>query len=288
MEAEAVKNWLIGVVGAGQMGCGIAECAAQNGFRVINVDLFPQALEGARARVQKDMEKLVSKGRKTRQEADDVIGRITYGETLESLSACDAVIEAVPEKLDLKKEMFRQLDETVKPEALLASNTSAIAISALSAAMKDPSRCVGMHFFCPAPVMKLVEIVSGCATSPAAEEKAAALAKALGKTPARAPETPGFLVNRMLVPMQNEAAFLVMEGADPADVDNAMKLGANHPMGPLELTDFVGVDVMYNTMLTLYENYHDSKYRPCPLLANMVAAGRLGRKSGRGFYEYAK
>ena len=276
----------IGVVGAGMMGCGIAETAAQAGFTVINVDTFSSALENAQKCVQKDMEKLVAKGKRIRGEADAVIARIAYGTDMRMLADCDAVIEAVPENLELKASIFAQLDAIVKPEAFLASNTSAIAISALSAKMTNPARCVGMHFFCPAPVMKLVEIVDGLYTAPETTGRAVELAKALGKTPAKAPEMPGFLVNRMLVPMQNEATFLVMEGADPKDVDTAMKLGANFPMGPLELTDFVGVDIMYNTMLTLYESFHDSKYRPCPLLANMIAAGRLGRKSGRGFYEY--
>ncbi len=284
----ALENWKIGVVGAGQMGSGIAETAAQHGFRVINTDSFPEALEHARRGVLKDMDRLTAKGKKTREEADRVIARISYGTDLELLSDCDAVIEAIPEKMDLKQDMFETLDAVVKPETLLASNTSAIAISAISAKMKDPSRCVGMHFFCPAPVMKLVEVVSGCSTSNETIKKAIALAQAMGKEAVCAPELPGFLVNRILVPMQNEAAFLVMEGANPEDVDRAMKLAANFPMGPLELTDFVGVDVMYRTMLTLYENFHDSKYRPCPLLANMVAAGRLGRKTGHGFYEYEK
>jgi len=277
---------LVGVVGAGQMGSGIAQVASQAGFSVINIDLSAGMLEKAAASVRAGMDKLIAKGRKTTEEAEGIISRITYGSKMEDLQDCDVVIEAVPENLELKRSIFKELDAIVKKEAFLASNTSALSISAISSAMENPERCVGMHFFFPAPIMKLVEVIKGCATTAEVEARAVALSEALGKTPAIAPELPGFLVNRMLVPMQNEAAYLVMEGADPKDVDNAMKLACNHPMGPLELTDFVGVDIMYNTMVALYEGYKDSKYRPCPLLANMVAAGLLGRKSGKGFYTY--
>ncbi|MCL2865453.1 MAG: 3-hydroxyacyl-CoA dehydrogenase NAD-binding domain-containing protein [Lachnospiraceae bacterium] len=278
----------IGVVGAGAMGGGIAQVVAQAGFIVINTDANEAVLQTAKVAVRKGMDKLIARGRKTEEEAADIISRISYETSMTGLADCDIVIEAVPEKLELKKQIFKELDQIVQKDALLATNTSALSISAISANMKNPERCVGMHFFFPAPIMKLVEIIQGCRTTDDAAKRAAAFARELGKTPAMAPELPGFLVNRMLVPMQNEAAYLVMEGADPIDVDNAMKLACNHPMGPLELTDFVGVDIMYNTMLALYESYRDSKYRPCPLLANMVAAGLLGRKTGKGFYDYNK
>lgn len=277
----------VGVVGAGQMGSGIAQIAAQFGFSVCAVDSFEKALETAKGNVRKSMDKLTVKGKITNEEAQNIIARITYSSDFNALEDCDIVIEAIPEKVDLKQAMFEKLDSIVKPEAILASNTSAIAISEVSAKMRNPARCIGLHFFFPAPIMKLVEVIKGIKTSDAVCEVAIEFVRKIGKTPAIAPELPGFLVNRMLVPMQNEAAYLVMEGARPEDVDNAMKLGANHPMGPLELTDFVGVDIMYNTMLMLYESYHDSKYRPCPLLKNMIAAGKLGRKTGHGFYDYS-
>ena len=205
---------------------------------------------------------------------------------MEDVKGSEIIIEAVPEKMELKKSVFTQLDEVADLEAIIVSNTSGLSISEMAAVTKRPHKVMGVHFFYPAPVMKLVELVRGLATDEETYQKVKEFAVSLKKTAVDAPEYPGFIVNRILVPMQNEAAFMVMEGCKPEDVDAAMKLGANHPMGPLELTDFVGVDVMLATMTGLYEGFHDSKYRPCPLLENMVKAGRLGRKSGQGFYKY--
>lgn len=276
----------VGVIGGGVMGSGIAEVAAKAGFTVINVDTFPAGLENAKKRIAKDTGYLVSKGKISQEEADAIIERITYSENYEAVIDCDVVIEAVPENLDIKSKLFEALDVIVKKEAILVSNTSAIAISAIARNMKNPERCIGMHFFHPAPVMKLVEVIKGCATSQETTDKAISFAGEIGKVAVQAPESPGFIVNRILVPMMNEAAFMVMEGCSPEDVDTAMKLGANHPMGPLELCDYTGVDIMYGTMKGLYEGFKDEKYKPCPLLVDMIAAGKCGRKAGEGFYKY--
>ena len=205
---------------------------------------------------------------------------------MEDVKGADMIIEAVPEKIDLKKSVFEQLDKLADPETLIVSNTSGLSISEIAAATSRPDKVMGVHFFYPAPVMKLVELIRGIATADETYDKVKEFAIEIKKAVVDAPEYPGFIVNRVLVPMQNEAAFMVMEGCTPEDVDNAMKLGCNFPMGPLELTDFVGVDVMLATMTGLYNGFHDSKYRPCPLLETMVKAGHLGRKSGQGFYKY--
>jgi 3-hydroxybutyryl-CoA dehydrogenase len=276
----------VGVIGGGVMGSGIAEVASKAGFNVVNVDTFPLGLENAKKRIAKDTGYLVSKGKITQEEADEIAARITYSDNYEAVSDCDVVIEAVPEKLNIKRDLFEALDAIVKKDAILVTNTSAIAISAIASNMENPQRCIGMHFFHPAPVMKLVEVIKGSATSQETEEKAMAFAKEIGKEAVTAPETPGFIVNRILVPMMNEAAYMVMEGSSPEDVDKAMKLGANHPMGPLELIDYTGVDIMYGTMKGLYEGFQDEKYKPCPLLEKMIAEGKCGRKTGEGFYKY--
>ena len=276
----------IAVIGAGLMGSGITQQCAQAGFSTVNIDAFAAAQEKAKATLGALFGRKVAKGRLTTEEADAILSRISYSTDYAAAGEADIVIEAVPEKIDLKKAVFKQLDAVCKAEALLLSNTSGLSISEIGSVTKRPQQVMGTHFFYPAPVMKLVELIRGLATSDEVYTQAKAFMHSLGKTTVDAPEYPGFIVNRILVPMQNEAAYMVMEGCSPEDVDTAMKLGTNMPMGPCELTDFVGIDVMLATMTGLYEGFHDSKYRPCPLLERMVKAGRLGRKSGQGFYTY--
>ena len=276
----------IAVIGAGLMGSGIAQTGAQAGYEVKNIDVFEPAIEKAKANIEKIFVKKIAKGKITEAEKAEVLGRLTYSSNMEDVKGADLIIEAVPEKIDLKKSVFEQLDKLADPETLIVSNTSGLSISEIAAATSRPDKVMGVHFFYPAPVMKLVELIRGIATADETYHKVKEFAIEIKKAVVDAPEYPGFIVNRVLVPMQNEAAFMVMEGCTPEDVDNAMKLGCNFPMGPLELTDFVGVDVMLATMTGLYNGFHDSKYRPCPLLETMVKAGHLGRKSGQGFYKY--
>lgn len=277
---------MIAVIGSGLMGTGIAQTCAQAGFPVVNIDISETALKKGEDAVRKLFEKKIQTGKLSVEEAGAVTDRITYSSSFEEVSGASVVIEAVPENIEIKKETFRNLDKYTDNDAVLLTNTSGLSISEIASVTSRPWQVMGLHFFYPAPVMKLVEVIRGIATSEEVYRKVRAFALALGKEPVDAPEYPGFLVNRMLVPMQNEAAFLVMEGCSPEDVDRAMKLGANHPMGPLELTDLVGIDTMLSTMNGLYQGFKDSKYRPCPLLENMVKAGRLGRKTGQGFYKY--
>lgn len=276
----------IAVIGAGLMGSGIAQTCAQAGYEVKNIDVFEPAIEKAKTNIEKIFVKKIAKGKITEAEKAEVLGRLTYSSNMEDVKGADMIIEAVPEKIDLKKSVFEQLDKLADPETLIVSNTSGLSISEIAAATSRPDKVMGVHFFYPAPVMKLVELIRGIATADETYNKVKEFAIEIKKAVVDAPEYPGFIVNRVLVPMQNEAAFMVMEGCTPEDVDNAMKLGCNFPMGPLELTDFVGVDVMLATMTGLYNGFHDSKYRPCPLLETMVKAGHLGRKSGQGFYKY--
>ncbi|MBR7058109.1 MAG: 3-hydroxybutyryl-CoA dehydrogenase [Stomatobaculum sp.] len=276
----------VAVIGAGLMGGGIAQACAQAGHEVTNIDVFEAALEKAKANVEKLFARKVAKGSMTEEKKAEILAHLTYSSKMEDVKGADLVIEAVPEKIELKKDIFRQVDELANPETIIVSNTSGLSISEMAAVTKRPGKVMGAHFFYPAPVMKLLELIRGIATEDATYETVKAFAASIGKTVVDAPEYPGFMVNRILVPMQNEAAFMVMEGCTPEDVDNAMKLGCNFPMGPLELTDFVGVDIMLGTMQGLYHGFSDSKYRPCPLLENMVKAGHLGKKSGQGFYKY--
>ncbi len=276
----------IAVVGAGLMGSGITQQCAQSGYPVVNIDTFAAAQEKSKTNLKLLFDKKIAKGKLTAEDAAEVLARISYSTDYAAAADADLVIEAVPEKIELKKEVFSKLDGVCKPDCLLLSNTSGLSISELAAATKRPQQVIGTHFFYPAPVMKLVELIRGLVTTDEVYLKAKSFIESLGKTTVDAPEYPGFIVNRILVPMQNEAAFMVMEGCSPEDVDNAMKLGTNMPMGPCELTDFVGIDVMLATMTGLYNGFHDSKYRPCPLLERMVKAGHLGRKSGQGFYKY--
>ena len=276
----------IAVIGAGLMGCGIAQTCAQEGHQVKVIDVYQAAIDKAKANLESRFEKKIRKGSMTEQQKKDIFSNLAFTSDMSEVKGVELIIEAVPEKIEIKKAVFAQLDQLADSETIMVSNTSGLSISEIASATDRPHKIMGVHFFYPAPVMKLVELVRGIATEDATYQKVHSFAESIKKTIVDAPEYPGFIVNRILVPMQNEAAFMVMEGCKPEDVDNAMKLGANHPMGPLELTDFVGVDVMLATMTGLYHGFHDSKYRPCPLLEIMVKAGHLGRKTGQGFYKY--
>jgi len=268
------------------MGGGIAQTCAQAGYEVVNIDLFEPALEKAKNNIEKLYDKKILKGKMTTEEKVEIMRHLSYSNSFEAVKGAEIVIEAVPEKIEIKKDIFAKIDAVADLETIIVSNTSGLCISEMAAATKRQDKVMGVHFFYPAPVMKLAELIRGIATSNATYDKVRLFAIDIKKQVVDCPELPGFIVNRILVPMMNEAAFLVMEGCKPEDVDTAMKLGSNQPMGPLELCDFVGIDVMLATMTGLYNGFHDSKYRPCPILENMVKAGRLGKKSGEGFYKY--
>ena len=273
------------VVGAGQMGSGIAQVAAQAGLAVHLADVDQEMVEHGLETIKENLSSSVNKERISQEEMDEALVRIESG--TEYASDADLAIEAVPEVKDIKTEVFQALDEQLKDEAILASNTSSLAIAELAAQTNRPEKFIGMHFFNPVPVMKLVEIIRGLETSDETYEAVRELGERMGKEPVEIRDFPGFAVNRILVPMINEAAFCVMEGvAGPEEMDKAMKQGAGHPMGPLELADMIGLDTILHIMEVLNEGFGDPKYRPCPLLKRYVAAGHLGRKSGRGFYEY--
>jgi 3-hydroxybutyryl-CoA dehydrogenase len=281
------QNHLIGVVGAGQMGHGIAQVMLRAGHRVLLLDVSQDYVEAGAKKIAKGLARDVEKARMTAEEREQALTRLKTTTAAADLAAADFIIEAVTEKFDAKAGVFRSLEAHCRPETVFASNTSSISITRLAAATHRPSKFVGLHFFNPVPVMKLVEVVPGLQTAPETVDKAIALATSAGKTPVRVNDFPGFVSNRVLMPMINEAVFCLMEGvADAQGIDSVMKLGMNHPMGPLELADLIGLDVCLDIMLVLYESFRDSKYRPCPLLDKMVAAGWLGRKTGRGFYEY--
>jgi 3-hydroxybutyryl-CoA dehydrogenase len=277
----------VGVLGAGLMGAGIAEVTARGGYSVLLVDVSGKALEKAKVRIKASLDKSVEKGQLQASAAQDVFSRIRSSESYDELASAEFIVEAVYENMPVKKEAFKKLDAIAGPGVILASNTSALSITEIASVTKRPEKVIGLHFFYPVPRMKLVEMIRGLATSDESYNECRAYVEKIGKTPVLANDYPGFIVNRLLLPMMNEAVFLVMEGAKPEDVDAAMKLGCNHPMGPLELLDFVGLDVALATITGIYENMRDSKYRPCPLFVKMVEAGWLGRKSGRGFYNYS-
>jgi 3-hydroxybutyryl-CoA dehydrogenase len=277
----------IGVVGAGTMGNGIAQIFAQSGLDVRLCDSVPAALDRARATIEKSLAKFVEKGTLAPVDRDTAITRISMTTNMDALKEVDFVVEAIVEQLDAKVDMFRKLDALTRPGVVLASNTSSISITVLGAATKRPDRVLGMHFMNPVPVMKLVELIRGQATSADAMMIATELCMRLGKTGVESADYPGFISNRILMPMLNEAFYAVMESVGtPEAIDSVMKLGMNHPMGPLTLADFIGLDVCLAILNVLHEGLGDPKYRPCPLLRRMVAAGYLGRKTGRGFYSY--
>ncbi len=277
----------IGVLGAGTMGSGIAHVAAEAGFEVIMRDIEDNFVHRGMSAINKNLGRAVDKGKKSKEEAEEIIGRIRGTTKLEDMEAADLVIEAVIEDMELKKEIYRELDRVCSPDTVLASNTSGLSISEMASATNRPDKVVGMHFFNPAPVMKLVEVTGGADTSKETFQLIMDLSRKMGKDPIAVNEAPLFVVNRILVPMINEAAYVLMEGvASAEDIDKGMKLGANHPMGPLALADLVGIDVLLLIQDSLYKETGDSKYRTCPLIRKMVRAGHLGRKSGRGFYTY--
>ncbi len=275
------------VVGAGQMGSGIAQVAAQHGFDVVLNDLRPDLAEKGMAAIERRLESAHAKGKITAQDRATTLARIVPSTTLADAAGVDLVIEAASEDLAVKEEIFRTLDRVAPPEAILASNTSSLAITKLAAATGRPDRVIGMHFMNPVPAMALVEVIRGLATSDETSRAVAVLAGRLGKTAVAVGDSPGFVANRVLMPMINEAIFCIHEGVASAQVvDQVMKLGAHHPMGPLALADFIGLDTCLAIMEVLYRDFADSKYRPCPLLRKMVQAGWLGKKSGKGFYDY--
>jgi len=277
----------IGVIGAGTMGNGIAQVFAQSGFEVALCDMVPAAIERAKSTIEKSLGKFVEKGKLSADDRDAALGRLKAFATLDNLADVDYVVEAVAEDVDVKRGLFRELDVITRPGVILTSNTSSISITTLGAATKRPDKVLGMHFMNPVPLMTLVELIRGQATSAESMTIATALAAKLGKTPVEAADYPGFIANRILMPMINEAIYAVMEGVGtPEAIDTVMKLGMNHPMGPLTLADFIGLDVCLAILNVLHDGLGDPKYRPCPLLRRMVAAGHLGRKSGRGFYKY--
>ena len=277
----------IGVVGAGTMGHGIAQVFAQAGFDVRLQDVAPAALERATAGVSRSLDKLVTKGTLTAEAAAAARGRLSTSTDLDALAEADYVVEAIVEDADAKRRLFSTLDKMLGPEVILASNTSSISVTTLGAATARPDRVLGMHFMNPVPLMPLVELIRGHATSSDALATATALCERLGKTPVEAADYPGFIANRILMPMTNEAIYAVMQGVGTTEaIDAVMTLGMRHPMGPLTLADFIGLDVCLAIMEVLHAGLGDDKYRPCPLLRRMVASGQLGRKSGHGFYDY--
>ena len=276
-----------GVIGAGQMGNGIAQVAATAGLNVIMSDIKIEFAEKGLANITKLLGKNVDKGRITAEEKDAILGRIKITADLKDMANADFVVEAATENEPLKFKVFKDIDEICKPDVILASNTSSIPIGRIAAQTKRPEKVIGMHFMNPVPVMKLVEVIRGIATSDETFQATWDLSLKFGKTPALANDYPGFIANRILMPMINEAVFTLYHGVGTReDIDTVMKLGMNHPMGPLTLADLIGLDTCLAIMETLYEGFKDSKYRPCPLLRKYVEAGWLGRKTGRGFYEY--
>ena len=279
----------LGVVGAGQMGNGIAQIAAGIGLQVVMVDLNPEACAKGKATIVKSLGRFVRKEKMTQAQADEVAARVSTSSELEALAAADFVVEAIIENEGIKRDLFAKLDQICRPEVILASNTSSISITRIAAATQRPEQVVGMHFMNPVPIMKLVEIIRGIATSDATFEATCGLAERLGKVISGSKDYPGFIVNRILMPMINEAFYALYEGIGSAeDIDSGMKYGTNQPMGPLTLADFIGLDTCLAIMRVLHDGLGDTKYRPCPLLVQYVDAGWHGRKSGRGVYNYAE
>ena len=285
MNLDAIKT--IGVLGAGTMGNGIAHVFARSGYKVILRDVKKEFLDRGLETIAKNLDRESKKGKINEADKPKILARIQPVTDAAALAAADFVVEAVPEQLDLKTHVLKDVDAVLRPGVILASNTSSISITALAAQTSRPDRFIGMHFMNPVPVMVLVEVIRGLQTSDETFQLTTTLAEKLGKKPVAVNDAPGFVSNRVLMPLINEAAFCVMEGvATPESVDAVMKLGMNHPMGPLELADFIGLDVCVDILEVLYKGFGDPKYRACPLLRKMVSAGWLGRKSGRGFYKY--
>ncbi len=284
---DAIRT--IGIVGAGTMGHGIAQVAAQSGYEVVLVDAVPAALERGRAQIGKGLERLVAKGKLAAEDRDQALGRLTTEGDLAALAQAGLVVEAVVEREDVKRKVLAELDRLCAPAAILATNTSSISITRLAGATSRPEKVIGMHFMNPVPVMQLVEVIRGLATSQETWEAVEAASRKMGKTPVEVHDAPGFVSNRVLMPMINEAIFCLWEGVGKAEaIDEVMELGMNHPMGPLALADLIGLDVCLDILRVLQQGFGDPKYRPCPLLVKMVDAGHLGRKSGHGFYSYGE
>jgi 3-hydroxybutyryl-CoA dehydrogenase len=279
----------IGVIGAGQMGAGIAQVAAVAGYEVLLNDIEERFVDKGMAGIEKSLGKFVEKEKISADDRDAALARITPTLELGDMKDADLVVEAIIEDLELKKKVFARLDEICPPETILSSNTSSISITKLAATTKRPQKFIGMHFMNPVPLMKLVEVIRGHLTDDATTKTIIETAEKMGKIPVECNDYPGFISNRLLIPMLNEAVYCVMEGVGtPENIDQIMKLGMNHPMGPLALADLIGLDTCLHIMEVLHEGLGDSKYRPCPLLIRMVDAGLLGRKSGRGFYDYTE
>ena len=285
MTSELQKK--VCVVGAGTMGNGIAQVFAANGGEVALVDLNPEALARGLASIEKNLARVVSKGRLTQEDAAAALARITGGDALSAAADCHLVVEAVVEKAEVKAAVFAELDKLCGPDAILATNTSSISITEIASNTERPEKVIGMHFMNPVPVMELVEVIRGQQTSDETTAQVVACAQAIGKVPVEANDAPGFVANRVLMPMINEAAYCLQEGVSTREgIDTVMKLGMAHPMGPLTLADLIGLDICLDILEVLHRGFGDDKYRPCPLFGEMIAAGHLGRKSGKGFYDY--